>query len=389
MKNFKVKNFLTLAFMLVMLIFIGEAEAGIITDRLPFQCYVDHQVDTYNQPNGQKVGYISANVDLIRVTQVRGDGWAYGDYPGRNGRVARWFRITDICADPSYSNRGVDVKGSYQVYRTKNDSNTIGSISNENVIVLADNGNRAQIIYRLNNGTGYKVGWVPSSVVNSRPSPSSTLKGDVNGDGKVDQSDLELMKKYMVDLVSESQINKTNADINGDGTINAVDLAMLSDKVNNQPKIPSNLQNLINTYKDKTWRDHTYLPKVKQCKEFASFIFNKLYDVGYIGGGSTSDNPKNYLINLTNPSRVALRGYKTNLTAQSARELFQSAQPGDFVQIRRRHGGPHSGIFVNRTNDGIVLFEANEDGKNSIRTNTYSYNDLANRNFAMSLYYAK
>ena len=164
---------------------------------------------------------------------------------------------------------------------------------------------------------------------------------------------------------------------------------MLSDKVNNQPKIPSNLQNLINTYKDKTWRDHTYLPKVKQCKEFASFIFNKLYDVGYIGGGSTSDNPKNYLINLTNPSRVALRGYKTNLTAQSARELFQSAQPGDFVQIRRRHGGPHSGIFVNRTNDGIVLFEANEDGKNSIRTNTYSYNDLANRNFAMSLYYAK
>lgn len=65
------------------------------------------------------------------------------------------------------------------------------------------------------------------------------------------------------------------------------------------------------------------------------------------------------------------------------------AQSGDFVQIRRRHGGPHSGIFVNRTENGIVLFEANADGRNSIRTNTYSYSDLAGRNYAMSLYYAK
>ncbi len=154
-------------------------------------------------------------------------------------------------------------------------------------------------------------------------------------------------------------------------------------------EIPANLQNLINTYNNKTWRNHTYLSDVRECKEFAAFIFDKLYNVGYIGGGSTSDNPKNYLINLSNPNRVALRGYKTNLSAQSAQELFQNAQPGDFVQIRRRHGGAHSGIFVNRTGDGIVLFEANADGKNSIRTNQYSYNDLANKNFAMSLYYAK
>lgn len=153
--------------------------------------------------------------------------------------------------------------------------------------------------------------------------------------------------------------------------------------------VPANLQSLINTYNNKTWRDHTYLPNVKQCKEFASFIFDKMYGVGYIGGGSVSSNAQNYFINLANPNRVARRDYRTNLTASSARELFQGAQPGDFVQIRRRNGGPHSAIFVNRTGDGIVLFEANADGRNSIRTNTYSYNDLANRNFAMTLYYAK
>lgn len=504
MKNFKAKNFLAALALGGTILFGGMAqpvaEAGIVTDRLPFQCYVDHQVDTYNQPNGQRVGYISANVDLVQVTQVRNDGWAYGSYPGKNGRVTRWFRITELCADPSYSNRGATVQGAQRVFRTKNSGDTIGSVSNnESVIVLADNGNRAQILYRLDNGTGYKVGWVPSSAVDSRRGNSnSSLKGDVNGDGRVDNNDVELMRKYMVGLVSESQINKANADMNGNGTIDISDFAMLSDKIDNQSNqsqvnhnpqgtvqvaegtapntlhvrgtafdednpnastrlhvyvgggagsgassyeirtnggnrvfddtrnvgrsgnqhvyvyalndygsgenkeiwngyvnipgdnpVPVNLQNLINTYNNKTWRDHTYLPNVKECKEFASFIFNKLYGIGYIGGGSTSDNPKNYLINISNPNRVALRSYKTNLTAQSARELFQSAQPGDFVQIRRRHGGPHSGIFVNRTNDGIILFEANEDGRNSIRTNSYSYGDLANRNFAMSLYYAK
>lgn len=77
MKNFKTKKFLTILALGGAILFGGMAqpvaEAGIVTDRLPFQCYVDHQVDTYNQPNGQKVGYISANVDLIRVTQVRDD----------------------------------------------------------------------------------------------------------------------------------------------------------------------------------------------------------------------------------------------------------------------------------------------------------------------------
>ena len=163
------KKFFALALVLMTIIFVGTAEAGIVTDRFPLFCYVDHQVDTYNQPNGQKVGYISANVDLIRVTQVRGDGWAYGDYPGRNGRVAHWFRINEICADPGYSNRGTNIRGAQNVFRTKNGGDFISSVSNnEEVIVLADNGNRAQILYKLNNNTGWKMGWVPSSTVSSR-----------------------------------------------------------------------------------------------------------------------------------------------------------------------------------------------------------------------------
>ncbi len=160
-------------------LFGGVSEAGIVTDRMPLQCYADHQVNTYNTPGAAKrAGYISANVDLIKITQVRGDGWCYGSYPGAGGkRVSRWFRITDVCADAGYTNRSANVRGKQTVYRTRSGGATLGSVSNnEGVIVVADNGSRAQIVYRLDNGTGYKLGWVSSSAVaptNNSPATST------------------------------------------------------------------------------------------------------------------------------------------------------------------------------------------------------------------------
>ena len=177
---------------LMTFIFSYNVEAGLVGNYVPFQCYVERQIDTYNNPgDGRRAGWISANVDLIRVTQVRSDGWAYGDYPGANGkRVSRWFRLSDICADPNYPNRSANVKGAQQVFRTSSSGNTIGSVSNnESVIVLADNGNRAQILYRLDNGTGYKIGWVPSSTVadnrSVNPAPNNM---NHNPQGTVEQA---------------------------------------------------------------------------------------------------------------------------------------------------------------------------------------------------------
>ncbi len=181
-----------MTFALMTFVFSGNVEAGLVGNYVPFQCYVDRQINTYNNPGDrQRAGWISANVDLIRVTQIRSDGWAYGDYPGSNGkRVSRWFRLSDICADPNYPNRNANVKGAQQVFRTSSSTNIIGSVSNnESVIVLADNGNRAQILYRLDNGTGYKVGWVPSSTVaasrNVNPAPNNM---NHNPQGSVEQA---------------------------------------------------------------------------------------------------------------------------------------------------------------------------------------------------------
>ena len=164
-KMCNVKNFLAAMLLVFAVTIFGSAEAAIVTDKVPLQCYVDHKVTSYDTGSGQAVGWIDAEVDLVRITGIDGNGVAIGTHPGRNGTVERLFWARDVFADTNYSNRNVHVNGSHQVYRTQNSSATIGSISNEDVTVVADNGNRAQIIYRLDNGTGYKMGWVPSSVV--------------------------------------------------------------------------------------------------------------------------------------------------------------------------------------------------------------------------------
>ena len=362
----------------------GTSEAGIVTDRFPIQMYAESQLNTYNNINqSQRAGYADGGTDLIKVYRYS-NGWLQVQHPGAGNRlVTRWCKANELFADPNYSNRGVHINGSQTVYRTSNGNTQFGSVSNEDVIVLGERNNRQQILYLLNNGQGYKVGWINKS----QPTPTPTPSGDANGDGRVDTNDLNLVKQKI--FGNNVSIIVANVDFDGNGQITATDLSTLQQLINSGNNIPAKLQELINKWKDTTWKNHTYLAGVMECKEFASYIFDQMYGVGYIGSGSVSNNPQNYLINLANPSRVALVSYKTDLSATTAQQLFAAAKAGDFVQIRRRSGGPHSGIFVQRTNNGIVLFEANADGKNSIKTNSYSYGDLANKNYAMSLYRAK
>ena len=133
--------------------------------------------------------------------------------------------------------------------------------TDESVIVIADTGNRAQIVYSLDNGTGYKMGWIPSSAIKTN-STSASLKGDVNNDGKVDQTDLDLLKKYMVGI--NMSINQSNADMNDDGQITIVDVSRLADKVNNQtlslaptPATQINLDVPLYKQTDPQWKKKT------------------------------------------------------------------------------------------------------------------------------------
>lgn len=56
------------------------------------------------------------------------------------------------------------------------------------------------------------------------------LKGDVDGNGKVELADLNLLQKHLSN--SRITINKNNSDLNGDGRITIIDLSQLKSKLN-------------------------------------------------------------------------------------------------------------------------------------------------------------
>lgn len=165
----RLKIFIMATLMIFAVSICGNSEAAIVRNQLPLQCYADKTITTYDVNTGKQVGRIDPQNDLIQILEIGSNGVARGTYPGQGGRrVERLFWARDVFADTNYSNRNVHVNGSHKVYRTQNSGATIGSIANEDVTVVADNGNRAQIIYRLNSGAGYKMGWVPSSIVATR-----------------------------------------------------------------------------------------------------------------------------------------------------------------------------------------------------------------------------
>ena len=126
----------------------------------------------------------------------------------------------------------------------------------------------------------------------------------------------------------------------------------------------------------------------EQCKGFAKQVHMLLF--GY-NIGSTKSKPYNYEINF-NSGNTALVGSLTNLSGKSNStvcNLFSAARPGDFIQVRRSHGGSHSMIFLSSNSNGVTVYECNVDGKNGIRTATISWSQFRSSNTAVSIYTAR
>ena len=371
----------------------GMVEAGVITDRLPLTCYADHKVITYNSLGAKSAGYISANVDLIQITQVRGDGWCYGSYPGAGGRrVSRWFKITDVCADTGYTNRSANVKGRQNVYRTRSGGATIGSVSNnEGVIVVADNGSRAQIVYRLDNGTGYKLGWVPSAAV-PPPVPTKRATGDMNGDGVIDKKDLDIMRECMFNESWTPQ-QLAAGDFSGNGKITLEDFSTLKQRIQEQPivnPVSKKLEQLANSVNG--YRIGTKYTGSGQCRGFANKVYLATFQgVQYISGYANSNFGAASFAGSHEVGR--LFNFSTGATAE-VKALFMKARPGAFVQMGRRYTlnsnktapSPHSAIIYSISDNCVQFYEANTDGKNTIKVNFYNWSDLANKNKGFTIY---
>lgn len=53
------------------------------------------------------------------------------------------------------------------------------------------------------------------------------MYGDLNGDGKINSTDMTLMKRRVLKIIDEFSVPDTNADLNGDGKLNSTDMTIL------------------------------------------------------------------------------------------------------------------------------------------------------------------
>lgn len=118
-----------------------------------------------------------------------------------------------------------------------------------------------------------------------------------------------------------------------------------------------------------------------QCKGYAMCLFYKCFK---ITPGTTKGN--NYELNST--SGMKLVGTVKVDSANDAKKLFSKVKPGDFVQMRRSHGGPHSAIVYSVDSDGTTWMENNTDNKCGTYLITHSWSNLADKNQYISVYTA-
>ena len=76
-------------------------------------------------------------------------------------------------------------------------------------------------------GVNTTTGTSKNNTYENLPVQKQTIKGDIDGDGFIDEEDLELLQIYLVGLKPEKQIVKANTDLNGDGKVSITDLAQL------------------------------------------------------------------------------------------------------------------------------------------------------------------
>lgn len=152
-----------------------------------------------------------------------------------------------------------------------------------------------------------------------------------------------------------------------------------------QSQVTSNLSTVVSSQTGKTWSNGSYGLGI-QCYEFAHYTFNNIFSRGKVVVGSYA-SPNEHIL-TGRPSdivQVASLG-STQTTVSAVKEALLKAAPGDFIQMKRSHGGPHSAIVTSVTSDRINYLDANSDGNNSIKTHSLTFAEFEAANQAFSIY---
>lgn len=138
-----------------------------------------------------------------------------------------------------------------------------------------------------------------------------------------------------------------------------------------------------------TWNNWKKSVWGSQCKGFATAVFYELY--GYnIAAAYFSNNRHKLDINSSKTETVF--SIKRPESVNALKSKLSKAQTGDFIQISKS-SSQHSMIVYSVTEKGIWIYDANSDGRNTIKKQfrewSYFYNYMGSSNYGISLYRAK
>jgi len=154
-----------------------------------------------------------------------------------------------------------------------------------------------------------------------------------------------------------------------------------------QDDVSSRLSSLMSQYVGTTWNQS--FAGGTQCYAFAHYIFNNIFGRGsvQVGNGAVSSNSTCYKLNNVANDVTVVGILEPGYTVSDLTALFNKIRPGDYVQVKRRSsGGPHSMIAVNADSTGINIFDANSDGKGTIKNYTQSPSTFYDKNSGVSVY---
>lgn len=314
----------------------------------------------------QASNYIDAYSDQIVITDISNNGNAvYVTYPTSSGKYkSKWFKTNDILGIKAVDIREYEAKQKLTVYRMSSSSKvkSYGSISKgDNCISLGKH---------IMSGKNYYVTIYPIS------------KTKVNG----------ITVRHKVALCPIAGYNDLYSEdtkiIDPSANKNSSAVSSREEEIATELKSMMNGTSYDGIYEIGTKYKGPYY--TEQCKGFAKSVFKEIF--GYnIGSTQSRSSGNNYKINYSS-SKTKYVGSVTAINDTSTQELkslLEDARSGDFIQMRRHHGGSHSAIVVSVSSSKIVVVEANVDGNNGIIKGSYTWSDLCDDNEALSLYTAK
>lgn len=154
-------------------------------------------------------------------------------------------------------------------------------------------------------------------------------------------------------------------------------------------EVQSKLNSLMNQYVGTTWT-RSYAGG-SQCYAFAHYVFDTVFSRGekQVGNGAVSSNSTCYKLNNVAGDITTIGTLTPGYSLSSLEQLLEKAMPGDYVQVKRRSsGGPHSMIVVsvNGSSNTIEIFDANTDGKGTVKRYSQSFSTFMDKNSGVSVY---